>query len=154
MSVLLPNKPTKVTIDIGNPISSNTIVGDSGISILDNNTPNTNITLKTNNKTALYINDTQRIGINIPADPTKRLTINDELGESIRLIYNNNAYSDIKINQTGSLSFNTYNNQYINLNSDTNSPILKINNVLVESTAAELNYNHIQYTGIVEPKKA
>jgi hypothetical protein len=154
MSVLLPNKPTKVTIDIGNPISSNTIVGDSGISILDNNTPNTNITLKTNNKTALYINDTQRIGINIPADPTKRLTINDELGESIRLIYNNNAYSDIKINQTGSLSFNTYNNQYINLNSDTNSPILKINNVLVESTAAELNYNHIQYTGIAEPKKA
>jgi len=131
MSVLLPNKPTKVTIDVGNPISSNTIVGDSGISIYDNNTPNTNITLKTNNKTALYINDTQRIGINIAADPIKRLVINDEIGETIRLVYDNNAYSDINLNQQGSVIFKTYNNQFINLTNDTNQPILKLNNVLV-----------------------
>ena len=117
MSVLLPNKPTKVTIDVGTPLSSNTAIGDSGISIYDNNSPNTNITLKTNNKPALYISDTQRIGINISSNPTKRLVINDELGETIRLIYDNTNYADININSEGSLLFKTYNNQYINNNS-------------------------------------
>lgn len=154
MSVLLPNKPTKVTIDVGTPLSSNTAIGDSGISIYDNNSPNTNITLKTNNKPALYISDTQRIGINISSNPTKRLVINDELGETIRLIYDNTNYADININSEGSLLFKTYNNQYINLINDTNKPILKINNVLVEASAEQLNYNKITYLGIAEAKKA
>ena len=69
MSVLLPNKPTKLTIDAGTSNTANTIVGDSGLSIFDNNTPNTNITFKTNNKPALYISDSQRIGINIDISP-------------------------------------------------------------------------------------
>lgn len=154
MSVLLPNKPTKVTIDVGTPLSSNTVIGDSGISIYDNNSPNTNITLKTNNKSALYISDTQRIGINISSNPTKRLVINDELGETIRLIYDNTNYADININSEGSLLFKTYNNQYINLINDINKPILKINNVLVEASAEQLNYNKITYLGIAEAKKA
>jgi hypothetical protein len=154
MSVLLPNKPTKVTIDVGTPLRSNTVIGDSGISIYDNNSPNTNITLKTNNKSALYISDTQRIGINISSNPTKRLVINDELGETIRLIYDNTNYADININSEGSLLFKTYNNQYINLINDTNKPILKINNVLVEASAEQLNYNKITYLGIAEAKKA
>lgn len=154
MSVLLPNKPTKVTIDVGTPLSSNTTIGDSGISIYDNNSPNTNITLKTNNKSALYISDTQRIGINILSNPTKRLVINDELGETIRLIYDNTNYADININSEGSLLFKTYNNQYINLINDNNKPILKINNILVEASAEQLNYNKITYLGIAEAKKA
>ena len=48
MSVLLPNKPTRVTIDVGSSSNANTIVDDSGISIFDNNTSSTNITLKSN----------------------------------------------------------------------------------------------------------
>jgi len=154
MSVLLPNKPTKVTIDVGNPVSSNNFIGDSGISIYDNNTPNTNITFKTNNKPALYISDTQRIGINISLNPTKRLVINDELGETIRLMYNNNNYADINLDSAGSLIFKTYNNNFINLVNDINQPILKINNILVEASAEQINYNKINYLGIAEAKKA
>ena len=154
MSVLLPNKPTKVTIDVGTPVSSNNFIGDSGISIYDNNTPNTNITFKTNNKPALYISDTQRIGINISLNPTKRLVINDELGETIRLMYNNNNYADINLDSEGSLIFKTYNNNFINLVNDINQPILKINNVLVEASAEQINYNKINYLGIAEAKKA
>ena len=153
MSVLLPNKPTKVTIDTGTSLSSNTIVGDSGISIFDNNTNSTNISLKTNNKTALYINDTQRIGINISSNPNKRLVINDEIGETIRLLYNNNKFSDINISEQGTLIFKTYESQFINLVSDSNLPLLKLNNVLVETTAEQLNYNNIQYLGIAQAKK-
>lgn len=156
MSVLLPNKPTKVNIEASALNNSNSLVGDSGITIFDNNTPNTNISLKTNNKIALYISDTQRIGINIPSYPTKRLVINDELGETIRLVYNNNEniHSDINIDSNGSTILQTYNNQYVNLKSDTNQPILKINDVLVESSAVQLNYNNLQYVGIAEAKKS
>lgn len=154
MSVLLPNKPTKLTIDAGTSNTANTIVGDSGISILDNNTPNTNITFKTNNKPALYISDSQRIGINIDISPTKRLVINDELGETIRLIYNKNNFADINVDIEGSLIFKTYNNKYINLTNSSSNPVLKINNTLVEASAEQLNYNKITYLGVAEARKS
>lgn len=154
MSVLLPNKPTKLTIDAGTSNTANTVVGDSGVSIFDNNTPNTNITFKTNNKPALYISDSQRIGINIDVSPTKRLVINDELGETIRLLYNKNNHADIDIDIDGSLIFKTYNNKYINLTNNSANPVLKINNILVEATAEQINYNKITYLGIAEARKS
>lgn len=154
MSVLLPNKPTKLTIDVGTSNTANTVVGDSGISIFDNNTPNTNITFKTNNKPALYISDSQRIGINIDISPTKRLVINDELGETIRLIYNKNNFADINVDMEGSLIFNTYNNKYINFTNNSTNPVLKINNTIVEASAEQLNYNKITYLGVAEARKS
>ena len=154
MSVLLPNKPTKLTIDAGTSNTANTIVGDSGISIFDNNTPNTNITFKTNNKPALYISDSQRIGINIDISPTKRLVINDELGETIRLIYNKNNFADINVDIDGSLIFKTYNNKYINFTNNSTNPVLKINDTLVEASAEQLNYNKITYLGVAEARKS
>ena len=67
MSVLLPTKPIGLNIDIneGSNIQKNVLVDNSGLFIIDDNTPNTSIILQTNNVPALYISDTQRIGINI-----------------------------------------------------------------------------------------
>jgi hypothetical protein len=73
---------------------------------------------------------------------------------NIRLFYNNDNYSDINISELGSLILKTYESQFINLVSDTNSPLLKLNNVLVETTADQLNYNKIQYLGIAEARKS
>lgn len=163
MSILLPSKPKQLSNNIGNSNSNGTIsnltAGDSIISVSDNNTPQTNISLKTNNKIGIYISDTQRIGINIDTSPIKRLVINDELGETIRLVYNKNnenKYADINIDSQGSLLFKTYNNQYINFINDSNNSItnIKLNNQTLLATASQLNYTVINTPGYAEAEKA
>ena len=166
MTVLLPSKPTGLANNIGNGSNTtnnnntyitNLSVGDSSVSVTDNNTPNTNVSLITNNKIGIYVNDTQRIGININT-PTKRLVINDELGETIRLIYNKaveNKFADINIDSNGSLIFKTYDNQYINFidSTNTSTPNIKLNNQILYASANQLNYTTISTPGIAESNK-
>lgn len=158
MSVLLPTKPIGLNVNLGNntPTTNNIAVDGSGLFILDNNGPTTNITLKTNNNNALYIDDKQRIGIHC-INPTSRLMINDELGDSIRLIYNNNIdsnYAYIRLDPNGSLILEPYDNAYVNIKStNTNSSGLKLNDVIVTSSAVQLNYNNISISGYAEANK-
>ena len=158
MSVLLPTKPIGLNVNQGNgtTTSNNFAVDGSGLFIFDNNGPNTNITLKINNNNALYIDDRQRIGIHC-INPTSRLMINDEEGDCIRLIYNNNIdsnYAYIRLGSDGSLLLEPYNNAYVNIKStNTNSSGLKLNNVIVTSSALQLNYNNISIPGYAEANK-
>lgn len=155
MSVLLPTKPIGLNIDIneGSSIQKNVLIDDTGLFIIDDNTSNTSILLKTNDIPALYISDTQRIGINI-SNPTSRLVINDELGDCIRLVYNKLKFADIKITSNGSLQFETFDNQSINfISGDPNTSGLKLNGVLVESNAEKLNYTNILSVGLAEANK-
>lgn len=162
MSILLPSKPKQLSNNVGGGNTNNTTIAnlgvdDSIISIKDDNTPQTNISLKTNNKIGIYISDTQRIGINIDTSPTKRLVINDELGESIRLVYNKNLqnkFSDINIDSEGSLLFKTYNNQFVNFINDANNNItnIKINNNPLFASATQLNYTIVN-PGVAEAEK-
>lgn len=158
MSILLPSKPRQLSNTINVTNITNLTNDDSGLFILDDNSPLTNIVLKTNNKTGIYISDTQRIGININASPIKRLIINDELGESIRLIYNNNPniFNDINIDQYGSLILKTNNNQYVNfINNDNNLQTnIKINGEILIANATQLNYTVVETPGIAVKNKA
>jgi hypothetical protein len=134
MSVLLPSKPVNLNISqniIGNNNGNTATLGagDSNIIIFDNGSPNTNMSFNINNQPAINISDTRRIGINIPVDPTKRLIINDELGESIRLSYNADKYCDINVDNNGALLLKPYNNEYINIISSTNDSGIKLNNI-------------------------
>ncbi len=161
MSILLPSKPQQISGVVTN-INNNTntvTTDDSGLYIFDDNTPQSNITLKTNGITALHISDTQRIGINMKASQSHRLIINDDLGKSIRLVYNKdneNQYADFDIESDGSLTLKTYNNSYINFlnNSDNNITNIKINNEILYTNATQLNYNYISLPGHAEPLKS
>lgn len=157
MSVLLPTKPVGLNINQGSGTSTenNFAVDGSGLYIFDNNGPNTNITLKTNNINALYIDDKQRIGIHC-INPTSRLMINDEEGDCIRLIYNNNInsnYAYIKLGQDGSLILEPYKESFVNIKSTNGTSGLKLNNQIVYSTADQLNYTNINIPGNAEANK-
>lgn len=157
MSVLLPTNPTKLSDSDLN--INNLSVDDSGVIITDDNSANTNIKLVTNNKVGLYVSDTQRIGININSIPEKRLVINDEIGECIRLIYNKESdnigkFNDINITEDGSLNIQLYNNQFLNIINQDNTPNLKLNNQIVYATADQLNYNYINNIGYAEAGKS
>ena len=88
MSLLLPSKPRQFSNNVSTNTISNLVTDDSGIYIADTNTGNTSISLNTNNKLGLFINKDQRIGMNTHASSTKRLIINDENGQTVRLMYN------------------------------------------------------------------
>jgi hypothetical protein len=157
MSVLLPTKPVGLNINPGSGTSTeNTFAVDgSGLYIFDNNGPNTNVTLKTNNVTALFIDNRQRIGIHC-INPTSRLMINDENGDCIRLIYNNNInsnYAYIKLGQDGSLILEPYENSFVNIKSVGNTTGLKLNDKIIFSSADQLNYTNISTPGNAEGNK-
>lgn len=158
MSILLPSKPRQLSNNVITKNVTNLANQDSGLYIFDDNSPNSNIILKTNDKVGIYISDTQRIGININTSPIKRLVINDELGESIRLVYNReseNKYADINIDSHGSLILKTNNNQYVNFVNDSNSLLtnIKINGDILYANATQLNYNTITNPGTAENNK-
>jgi hypothetical protein len=158
MSILLPSKPRQLSNNITNNNITNLVNDDSGLYIIDDNSPNTHVALKTNNKIGIYISDTQRIGININTSPTKRLVINDELGESIRLVYNKdveNKYADINVDSNGSLILKTNNNQYVNFVNESNGSLtnIKINGDILYANATQLNYNTITTPGTAENNK-
>jgi hypothetical protein len=113
---LLPSKPRQFSNNVYTNTLNTLVTDDSGVYITDTNNGNTNISLKTNNKTGLFINNDQRIGINTELLTNKRFVINDELGQLLRLIYDRNTtnrYVDIDINSQGSLLIKTNSNQYI-----------------------------------------
>lgn len=160
MSILLPSKPRQLGNNITNTNNTvnNVTTGDSGLFIKDDDTPQTNIILKTNNLIGLYVSDTQRIGINMLASPSKRLIINDELGESIRLVYdkdNQNKFADIDVDSNGSLLLKTFNNEYVNFINSNNSNVtnIKINSIPVLATANHLNFTTINLAGFAEANK-
>lgn len=159
MSLLLPSKPRQFSNNVSTSIINNLVTDDSGIYITDSNIGNTNISLKTNNKLGLFINNDQRIGMNIEASTTKRLIINDELGQTLRLVYNSqnqNKFVDIDVDSLGSLLLKTNNNQYIDFINSYNNSItnIKINGNILYATAEELNYNVLNNLGNAEPNKA
>jgi len=158
MSALLPTRPTDIYLNAGQGLESanNFAVNDTGLYIISNNTPSTSISLNTNGLPGIYIDSYQRIGIHC-TNPTSRLMINDEVGDCIRLIYNNNLnanYAYIKLNPSGSLVFEPYNGSYVNIvSTNTNSSGLQFNGVTVTSSAVQLNYNNIQSPGVAEPNR-
>lgn len=159
MSILLPSKPRQFSNNVSTNTISNLVTDDSGIYVTDTNTGNTSIALKTNNKIGLFINNEQRIGMNTESSSTKRVIINDELGQTLRLVYNKenqNRYADIDINSTGSLLLKTNANQYIDFINESNNSItnIKLNGNIVYATADQLNYTTVANTGIAEPNKA
>ena len=159
MSLLLPSKPRQFSNNISTNTISNLVTDDSGVYITDTNANDTSVVLKTNNKIGLLINNEQNVGINTEALSNKRLVINDELGRTIRLIYdrdNNNRYVDIDINSNGSLLLKTNNNQYIDFINESNNLItnIKLNGDILYATAEQLNYNTITNLGIAEPNKS
>ena len=156
MSVLLPTKPIGLNIDVneGSNIQKNVLIDDTGLFIIDDDTSNTSIVLKTNNIPAFLITDTQRIGINI-SNPSSRLVINDELGDCIKLSYNKLKFANIKIKSDGSLQFETYDNVPVNfVSGDPNTSGLKLNGTILEAPAEKLNYTNVMSTGIAEADKA
>jgi len=156
MSVLLPSKPIGLNIDIneGSNIQKNVLIDDTGLFIVDDDTSNTSVVLKTNNIPAFLITDTQRIGINIE-NPSSRLVINDELGDCIKLSYNKLKFANIKILSNGSLQFETYDNVPVNfVSGDPNTSGLKLNGTILEAPAEKLNYTNVMNTGIAEANKA
>lgn len=159
MSVILPTKPIGLNVNQGSntPSVNNFAVNGTGIYLLDDSTPNTNISLATSNTNALYIDDRQRIGINCK-NPTSRLMINDEEGDCIRLIYDNNIdsnYAYIKLGQDGSLILEPYKDAYVNIKStNNNSSGFQLNGVAVTSSAEQLNYNDIVLAGVAQPNKS
>lgn len=159
MSILLPSKPRQFSNNVSTNTISTLVTDDSGIYVTDTNTGNTSIALKTNNKVGLFINNDQRIGMNTESSPTKRLIINDELGQTLRLVYNKdnqNRYVDIDINSGGSLLLKTNNNQYIDFINESNNSTtnIKLNGNIVYATADQLNYTTIANKGIAESNKA
>lgn len=159
MSLLLPSKPRQFSNNVSTNTINNLVTDDSGIYIADTNAGNTSISFNTNNKLGLVINKDQRIGINIQASPTKRLIINDEDGQTIRLVYNReiqNRYADIDMSSEGSLLLKTNNNQYIDFINESNNSVtnIKLNGNILYANAAQLNYNTVATLGIAEPNKA
>lgn len=155
MSVLLPSKPIGLNIDVneGSSIQKNVLIDDTGLFIVDDDTSNTSIVLKTNNIPAFLITDTQRIGINIE-NPSSRLVINDESGDCIKLSYNKLKFANIRITSNGSLQFETYDNVPVNfVSGDPNMSGLKLNGTILESSAEKLNYTNITSKGIAEAEK-
>jgi hypothetical protein len=159
MSLLLPSKPRQFSNNVSTNTINNLVTDDSGIYITDTNTGNTSISLNTNNKVGLFMNNDQRIGMNTESSSTKRLIINDETGQTLRLIYNRaiqNRYADIDINSEGSLLLKTNNNQYIDFINESNNAVtnIKLNGNILYANANQLNYNTIATLGVAEPNKA
>jgi len=159
MSLLLPSKPRQFSNNVSTNTITNLVTDDSGVYIIDTNTNNTSLALKTNNQIGLFINNEQRIGMNTESSPTKRLIINDELGQTMRLIYdkdNNNKHVDIDVDSNGSLLLKTNNNQYVDFINESNNSVtnIKLNGDILYATAEQLNYNTINNLGSAEPNKA
>jgi hypothetical protein len=78
--------------------------------------------------------------------PDKKVEINSATGDCLRLTYNDadgtaSNYTDLLVSSTGNLTL-TPSGGDVNISSHNGSTTgLKLNNVLVTSTAAELNYN-------------
>ena len=156
---LLPSKPRQFSNNVYTNTLNTLVTDDSGVYITDTNNGNTNISLKTNNKTGLFINNDQRIGINTELLTNKRFVINDELGQLLRLIYDQNTtnrYVDIDINSQGSLLIKTNSNQYIDFINESNNLAtnIKLNGNILYATANQLNYNAINTIGVAESNKA
>jgi|LauGreDrversion4_2_1035121.scaffolds.fasta_scaffold01053_8 hypothetical protein len=156
---LLPSKPRQFSNNVYTNTLNTLVTDDSGVYITDTNNGNTNISLKTNNKTGLFINNDQRIGINTELLTNKRFVINDELGQLLRLIYDRNTtnrYVDIDINSQGSLLIKTNSNQYIDFINESNNLAtnIKLNGNILYATANQLNYNAINTIGVAESNKA
>jgi hypothetical protein len=159
MSLLLPSKPRQFSNNVSTNTITNLVTDDSGVYVIDTNTNNTSLALKTNSQIGLFINNEQRIGMNTESSPTKRLVINDELGQTMRLIYdkdNNNRHVDLDVNSNGSLLLKTNNNQYIDFINESNNSVtnIKLNGDILYANANQLNYNTIATLGIAEPNKA
>ncbi len=156
---LLPSKPRQFSNNVYTNTLNTLVTDDSGVYITDTNNGNTNISLKTNNKTGLFMNNDQRIGINTELLTNKRFVINDELGQLLRLIYDRNTtnrYVDIDINSQGSLLIKTNSNQYIDFINESNNLAtnIKLNGNILYATANQLNYNAINTIGVAESNKA
>ena len=91
--------------------------------------------------------------------PDKKVEINSSTGDCLRLTYNDNDgsannYVDLLVSNNGQFNI-TPSSGNINITSHNGSTTgLKLNNVLVTSTADELNYVDISNKGVAEADKA
>jgi hypothetical protein len=114
---------------------------------LSNNLSNINNVITTGN-----------LGVNTTA-PSKQVEINSSTGDCLRLTNNDSNggalnYSDLLVSSSGDLSITPSGG---NVNITTHNGVdkgLKLNNVLVTSTAQELNYVDITTKGVAEMNKA
>lgn len=101
---------------------------------------------------------TGSLGINTSA-PSKQVEINSATGDCLRLTNNQSTgnalnYADLLISSSGDLTI-TPSGGSVNISSHNGSTTgLKLNNVLVTSTAEELNYVDIATKGTTEADKA
>lgn len=101
---------------------------------------------------------TGSLGINTTT-PSKQVEINSTTGDCLRLTYNDSDggalnYTDLLINSSGDLTI-TPSGGNINISTHNGTDKgLKLNNVLITSTAEELNYVDITTKGVAQSDKA
>lgn len=148
----LPNPIPSIIHTVNPGIST----GDTSIDIIDTGVDG-NISFVANNITAMSIAANQYIGIN-NTTPAKRLVINDTAGECIRLVYNQTSgvdafYVDLSVTSLGTLDI-TPSNGKVNIATHNGATTgLMLNNTLVTSTAAQLNFLAVA-AGVGQPNKA
>ncbi len=128
----------------------------SNINVLSADTINTS-TFSAQDLTAENINTTGNVGINT-SDLTYGLQINHSTGNVLRLTYNDNSGSaptskaDFTMDDSNNLTINAANSVNVAVHNGTDKG-LKLNGVLITSTAAELNYVDTTQ-GVAEASKA
>ena len=140
--------------------SSNALYSLQSSIQLDANNTNGTIIATTNNKNALYIDNNQRTKLGDLHNSIYKLSVNDEFGAGIELIYNkSNSRASLSVASNGVLNISSSSNT-INLPPKVNiaghngvSNGLILGGVLVTSTAHQLNYNDV-LPGTVLPEKS
>lgn len=163
MSLSLP-LPTAIT-NINASSASNLTQADTSVLISDDGFLPSTIIAKIDNKDVFIINDDGQLGLGTNTPNEKRLEINDPLGKTLRLIYddpdgNPLNYSDICVDSSGQLLLQStgsdiiiHNTNNLDISSHDGANGLKLGGTLICATAAELNYNCDTTLGISQPLK-
>ena len=154
--------------DNNQPLSSNTISPLQRVSlnssitnlVLDSDSGNSSLVVKTGTTSSLYIDKYSNVGINTTS-PGAQLEVASNNGSCLRLRYgtSTSAFANIFMSNGGNLSINPSGSEIntttsLNLvNHDGTSSGLKLGGVLVTATAAQLNYTAV-VSGSASPSKA
>lgn len=140
MSVLIPSKPTKLSVD---GTTQGLLVGDTGLVLVDGTS--SSITAKVDNQSALRIDKFRRLGINVDTELTSRLEILDSDGDCIKLI-RGSAQSKVALGVDGTITFDAVQTNIGHGFSLRGEEVL--------ASAGELDYTHVTTIGVGQPAKA
>lgn len=140
-----------------NTVSPGISTGDTEISIIDSGIDGS-VYITTNSIQAMKVSAAQKVGIYTNL-PIRRLDINDPAGQCLRLIRNNNVgtaieYVDFSVSTGGTLVIEPSNGITNILAHNGSTTGLMLNNVLVRSTATQLNYLNITALGVAQSSRA